>query len=172
MPTKKMTVSMPEDLYTRLGRFSEANWSALCRKAIEQELRVREAMADGDRAAALREKARADCVDVRAAGLEDALHYPIEDIDYRFLREFEARSRDYLEGSDPVNLIAEFDRINRSFHETGSPAFRLRFHESWDYKLGFIEGLGRLKRIADGLDTPDDITNPLIKSAIDTQSQD
>jgi hypothetical protein len=169
MPTKKMTVSMPEDLYTRLRRFPQANWSALCRKTIEQELRVREAVADGDRAAALREKASSDCADVWAAGLEDALHYPIEEIDYRFLREFEEKSRDHLEASDPENLIAEFDRINRSFHDNGSPAFRLRFHKNWEYKLGFIDGLERLKRIADGLDKPNGATDPLFESDIDTQ---
>ncbi len=164
MATKKMTLSMPEELYKRLRLFSDTNWSALCRKTIEQELRIREAMADNDRVAALREKARADCDDVRAAGLEDALHYPIEEIDYRFLREFEGYSRAHLEGADPDNLIAVFDQINRSFHEDGPSAFRLRFPENWEYKLGFIEGIIRLKRIADGLDASEDSSVSAIKS--------
>jgi hypothetical protein len=170
MATKKMTLSMPEELYKRLRLFSKANWSALCRKAIEQELRIREAMADSDRIAALREKARADYVDVRATGLDDALHYPIEEIDYRFLREFEVRGRDYLEGCDHESLIGVLDQLNRSFHEDGSSAFRLRFPESWEYKLGFIEGITRLKRIADGFDVSEDSSVSSIKSLFDSDA--
>jgi hypothetical protein len=154
MSTKKMTISMPAELYESMARISDRNWSAIARRSIEQEVRICEAIAAGDRVAALREKAKADCSDVRAAGLEDAVSYPIEEISYRFLREFEARGRPYVEGGDPENLIAEFDQRNQGFHDNGDPAFRLRFQD-WDYKLSFIEGVLRLKRIADGADEPE-----------------
>ncbi len=170
MSTKRISISMPEDLHVRMARF-DRNWSAIARKSLEQEVRICEAMADADRATALREKAQADCSDVWSAGLEDATNYPIEEIDYRFLREFEERSRTYLEDSDPENLIAVFDRFNRSFHDDGSPAFRLRFQENWDYKLGFIEGLGRLKRIADGVNVPKRTAASLFDSNVDTQPE-
>ncbi len=151
MPTKKLTVSMPQELYERMGLFTDTNWSALCRKAIDQELRVREAITNNDRVKALREKAKADCADVKAAGLEDALQYPLEKIDYGFLRQLEELSREYVETADPDNLIGVFDRLNRSYREDGNPSFRLRYHD-WNYKLSFIEGVLRLKRIADGFD--------------------
>ena len=155
MATKKMTISMPQELYDRMMRFPEANWSAVARnKGIEGELRILEAIADNDRVAALREKAQADFSDLQAAGLEDAPNYPIAEIDYRFLREFEERARRYIEGADPENVIAVFDQINRSFHEGDKSAFRLRF-QTWEYKLGFIDGVIRPKHIADGADVSD-----------------
>lgn len=155
MATKKMTISMPQELYDRMARFPVTNWSRVARdEGIETKLRILEAIADSDRIAALREKAKADCSDLKAAGLEDAVSYPIEDIDYRFLREFEERAQTYIENSDPENLIAMFDQLNPSFHGNGNPAFRLRF-QALEYKLGFIDGIMRIKRIADGLDISD-----------------
>jgi hypothetical protein len=150
MSTTKVTLSMPQEVNDRMRRFPDTNWSALFREALEHELRIREAIADNDRAAALRAKALADCEDVRVAGIEDAVTYPIEEIDYRFLRRLEELGRDYIECADPENLIDVFDNLNWSFKKDRTAAFRLRFPKSWDYKLGFIDGLLQLKAIADG----------------------
>jgi hypothetical protein len=150
MPNRKISISMPEELHERMKKF-DGSWSEIARRCLEQEVRIREAMADGDRNAALREKARANCADVGSAGLEDALTYPIEEIEYSFLQDFEERGRDCLESSDPVNWMAVFDELNGTFGN-GTQKFRLRFRDSSDYKLGFMQGLLNLKRIADGMD--------------------
>ena len=153
MPTKKISISMPQELHDRMKKF-DRNWSEIARKSLEQEVRICEAMDEQDRNAALREKARADCADVWNAGLEDALTYPIDEIEYSFLRVFEERGRDYLQAADRANWIHLFDELNTTFLQNGSKAFRLKFSDSWDYKLGFMQGLLNLKRIADGHDTP------------------
>lgn len=169
MSTTRITVSMQQELHDRMARF-DRNWSAIARKSLEQEVRICEAMADLNRSAALQEKAAADCSDVRAAGLEDSLNYPIEEIEYSFLRKFEERSRGFIENADPENITDVFDRLNHGFHEDGRNAFRLRIN-SLEYKLGFIDGVERLKRIADGFKASERPARPvksLFKANADT----
>jgi hypothetical protein len=150
MSTKVMSVSMPQELYNRIKKF-EGNWSEIARRSLEQEVRIREAMADGDRIAALREKAKADCADVEQTGLEDALSYPIEEINYADLRIIGDRTHTSIEDADPEIMIAVFDEINGTF-TSETPKFRLRFPDSWGYKLGFMAGLAKLRSLADGMD--------------------
>jgi post-segregation antitoxin (ccd killing protein) len=150
MSTTRISVSMPIELHERMKKF-DCNWSVMSRERFEQEVRIREAIADGDRIAALREKAKADCADVEKTGLEDALSYPIEEIDYADLRIIGDRTQASIEDADPVATIAVFDEINGTF-TSAKPKFRLRFRDSWEYKFGFMAGLAKLKSIADGKD--------------------
>ena len=138
MTTRKMTISMPAELYAQTQKFKR-NWSKIARRSFEHEIRIQMAMANEDRIAALRAKAEADCVDIFNAGYEDALTYPIDKIHYADLRSIQ-------------NLFdageATLDAFTK-FNSTSPQKYALKFSNNVKYVKGFVAGLCELKNIAD-----------------------
>jgi post-segregation antitoxin (ccd killing protein) len=146
--TAIMSVSMPKALNDRMRNYDN-NWSKVARIALEQEVRIREAIATGDRTLALQAKAQADCSDVEHAGLLDALTYPIDEIHYKDLSILEDHTREFDSNSKQEIWVAAFDQLNKTF-ESSTPKYRLKFANSSNYRFGFMQGLLTQKRIADG----------------------
>ncbi len=110
--------------------------------SLQDRHQVRQTIAGGNRAEALQSLAKAHSENMRAEGFYDGVNYPLEQLEYPLLGKIEERTRSYREDADPENVIDAFDQINRA---AGSSAFQLQHPENWEYKLGFIDGLGRLK---------------------------
>jgi hypothetical protein len=135
---KVMGISLPETMYLRVQSFGNVNWSAVCRGAIEQKLQILESEGDEDRRSKLRKMFAENSKEVQKDGYLDGLNYPIENLDFRALYNLVRKAEPLIEDSDPVNIVAVLD-------ETRS--FKLK-QNSWEYKVGFIEGLMRLYEIA------------------------
>jgi transcriptional regulator with XRE-family HTH domain len=101
-----------------------------------------QANADGNRAEVLQALAEAHSEDMQAEGFYDGFNCPLANLDYPLLSKIEERTRNHREDADPESVIDVFDRINQA---AGAPVFQLQHPENWEYKLGFIEGLVRLK---------------------------
>lgn len=136
---KAMGISLPQEMYERIQCFGSVNWSAVCRGAIEMKLRALEAERNQNRYEELRIMAEADSEGMREKGYEDGLNYPLQDLDYRKLRELSLKVEPLIENNDPENIIDALDRMKE---------FRLS-HSLWEYKLGFVDGLLRLKKISE-----------------------
>lgn len=135
---KPMTISLPTIMYQRVKEFSGVNWSEVCRAGIQARLNILEVERDGDRMRQLRALAAADSKSMWDAGYYDGLNYPLDDQLYAKMRRLEDRVGSLIEDNDPENTVQEFRNLN--LFEVADP--------SWDYALGMVHGLLKLKRLA------------------------